>query len=325
MISIITPNYNSQKHIIETYHSILNQSYPNWEWLIIDDGSTDDSVEIIKQLSLSDPRIKVFDREKRPKGASACRNIGIEHAKGDYLMFLDADDLLAPFCLEQRVKTMSNFPELNFGVFNMGFFKERPGDRNGSIIIYADTPRQYLELFISYNLPWQTSCPLWKPNFLIENNIRFSEEYQRLQDPEFHTKILLKHNPSFQVFQEAKIDCYYRQGSTQNRVITPESLNKSINAIALFYKEISIAINENDSTLNSFLDSYVMNVFHSLLFYNRLKTSKQLIRLYHQMNSHRTVNNLSITKILLFFLLNRTRLTFVNGAGVSRLWKILIQ
>ncbi|WP_016776039.1 glycosyltransferase family 2 protein [Anaerophaga thermohalophila] len=324
LVSIITPNYNSSSYIAETHDSIQQQTHPNWEWLIIDDGSDDDSSEIIKQFSSSDPRIKIFERKNPPKGASTCRNIGIEQARGKYLMFLDADDLLAPFCLEQRVKKVSIQPELDFGVFKMGFFKKNLGDSPGCINIYTETKAEYLHFFLSYNLPWAITCPFWKREFLTENNILFSEKYPRLQDPEFHTKILLKHNPKFEVFSKAKIDCYYRQGSNHKIVITPESLNKSTKAIALFYKDISAAINKKDRTLDGFLDKYVLNVFHSLLFNHRLQSLKQVIHLFRQMNSCRTITNLSIAKILLFFFLNRSRLTFVKGAGVSLLWKILV-
>ena len=75
-----------------------------------------------------DHRIKWLKREGRLKGASVCRNIGIEHAKGDYVVFLDSDDMLGQNCLEQRLAVMSKHPELDFSVFKMQFFKETIGD-----------------------------------------------------------------------------------------------------------------------------------------------------------------------------------------------------
>ena len=92
LISIITPSFNSERFIRETYSSIKAQSYENWEWLITDDCSTDDTLSIIKEISLSDRRVKVYSNLVN-SGAAVSRNNSILHSKGDYLAFLDSDDL----------------------------------------------------------------------------------------------------------------------------------------------------------------------------------------------------------------------------------------
>ena len=78
MISIITPNFNRAYIIEETAESILNQTNDNWEWVIVDDGSTDASWETLKSYQARDSRIRVFKRNREPKGACTCRNIGVE-------------------------------------------------------------------------------------------------------------------------------------------------------------------------------------------------------------------------------------------------------
>lgn len=90
LVSIITPCYNSSKYIEETYSSIKNQVYKNWEWNIVDDCSTDDSVEIIK--SFNDDRINLIINPEN-LGASISRNKGLDLAKGDYITYIDSDDL----------------------------------------------------------------------------------------------------------------------------------------------------------------------------------------------------------------------------------------
>src|SRR5579875_652313 len=102
VVSIITPSFNRADIVGETAASIFNQTYPHWEWVIVDDGSTDNSWEVLQQLAAKDERVKIFRRNREPKGACACRNIAIENCSGEYLIFLDTDDLLASFCLEQR-------------------------------------------------------------------------------------------------------------------------------------------------------------------------------------------------------------------------------
>ena len=91
LVSIITPNYNSEKFIEETIASVQAQNYSYWEMLITDDGSTDNSFEIINKICEKDSRIKLFSIKNA--GPAVARNNSIKHAKGKYLAFLDSDDL----------------------------------------------------------------------------------------------------------------------------------------------------------------------------------------------------------------------------------------
>ena len=102
-ISIITPCYNSSKYILETIDSVLNQTFQDWEWIITDDQSTDNSVELIQKQS--DSRIKLIISEENG-GAGHARNLSLKEAKGRYITFLDADDFWQPNFLEEMVTFM---------------------------------------------------------------------------------------------------------------------------------------------------------------------------------------------------------------------------
>ncbi|MBR3430978.1 MAG: glycosyltransferase family 2 protein [Clostridia bacterium] len=102
LVSIITPCYNGEKYIGETIDSVLSQTYTDWEMIIIDDGSKDNSAEVIKQYT--DPRIKYFRQENA--GSAAARNNGLRRAEGQYIALLDADDLWRPEFLEKQIKIM---------------------------------------------------------------------------------------------------------------------------------------------------------------------------------------------------------------------------
>lgn len=93
LISIIVPCYNAEKYIYDCLQSVLEQTYQNWECLIINDGSKDKTLPILEEYSLKDRRFRCFSQEN--KGLSATRNLGIENAKGEYLFFLDSDDLMS--------------------------------------------------------------------------------------------------------------------------------------------------------------------------------------------------------------------------------------
>ncbi|MFK4784384.1 glycosyltransferase family 2 protein [Fusobacterium sp. MFO224] len=105
LVSIIIPMYNSEKHIEETIQSVLNQSYKNFEILIIDDLSRDNSREIVKKYMDLDTRIKLIENETN-MGVSYSRNLAISLAKGKYVAFLDSDDLWNEDKLAKQIKFM---------------------------------------------------------------------------------------------------------------------------------------------------------------------------------------------------------------------------
>ena len=102
LVSIITPSYNSSKFIEETIASVQAQTYSHWEMLITDDGSTDNSFEIIKKFCKKDSRIKLFSIKNA--GPAVARNNSIKHAKGKYIAFIDSDDLWMSEFLSTSIK-----------------------------------------------------------------------------------------------------------------------------------------------------------------------------------------------------------------------------
>ena len=108
IVSIITPAYNCKDTIKETYGSILSQTFSNWEWIVVEDHSKDDSFEYIKEIVKDDSKV-VLLRTNKNSGAATARNVGIKAAKGKYIAFLDADDMWSPDKLEKQIA----FMELN--------------------------------------------------------------------------------------------------------------------------------------------------------------------------------------------------------------------
>ena len=103
MVSIVIPVYNAENYIKKSIESILHQTYPVWELILIDNGSEDDSFKICQEYAKKEERIQVLHQYQN-KGVSAARNLGLEKANGDYVTFLDADDWVAEDYLEQLVK-----------------------------------------------------------------------------------------------------------------------------------------------------------------------------------------------------------------------------
>lgn len=105
LVSIIMPAYNSEKFISESIESVIAQTYQNWELLITDDQSTDNTKKIVEQYCSTDTRVKFFVN-KENGGAGVARNNSITHAKGRYIAFLDSDDLWLPSKLEKQIAFM---------------------------------------------------------------------------------------------------------------------------------------------------------------------------------------------------------------------------
>ena len=108
MVSIITPSHNAERFIAKTIESVLAQTYQEWEMIIVDDLSSDDTVQVIKTYAQIEPRIKLIKLEKK-SGPAIARNRAIEASLGRYIAFLDADDLWAPEKLEKQLSFIKKY------------------------------------------------------------------------------------------------------------------------------------------------------------------------------------------------------------------------
>lgn len=129
MISIITTSYNYSEYISDTIKSIQAQTFKDWELIVVDDASSDNSVEIIKSFC-NDKRIKLICHDKN-KGLTQSIKTGLKYAKGDWIAFLESDDIWNENTLEERVNVIKNNPQIGF-VFND---VETFGDKNSELVI----------------------------------------------------------------------------------------------------------------------------------------------------------------------------------------------
>ncbi|WP_373058661.1 glycosyltransferase family 2 protein [Zunongwangia sp. H14] len=125
-ISVIIPTYNRAHTLPETLQSVLDQSFVNWECLIVDDGSSDDTRSAISSFLLKDKRFVFIERPAdKEKGAAACRNIGLEAAKGKYIQFLDSDDLIAANKLQSQLEALKKISAQSIATCKWGRMKPR--------------------------------------------------------------------------------------------------------------------------------------------------------------------------------------------------------
>lgn len=241
IVSIITPSFNRADLLIETANSIFQQTYPYWEWVVVDDGSTDDTASLFDKWTKEDHRVRFFHRHHEPRGACSCRNIGLKHARGEYVIFLDSDDLLNPTCLKQRIEVFQFNNDLDFIVFQGVIFNSINEKRTYWNI---DTGN-YLENFFNFNSTWQTSGPIWKTKSLLNNSLNWDENLAIWQDVDFHINALLK-KMKFKLFFEMPHDYYIRQDSGNS--VSRKNLNEPVKLISRqyffnkYYSQIDLTI-----------------------------------------------------------------------------------
>lgn len=139
VVSIIIPSYNRSSYLGETLESVLSQTYTNWECIIIDDGSTDYTWELMEFYCKKDSRFQYYPRLKnRNKGASSCRNYGIEKSRGRYIQFLDSDDLLSRTKIASQVTILKQPGEVSVVTCKWGRFSSQEKKVYENLAAYQD-------------------------------------------------------------------------------------------------------------------------------------------------------------------------------------------
>ena len=315
MSSIIIPVYNKSEYIETTLNSLKNQSFNQWECIIIDDNSSDSSLDKIHCYLQSDLRFKIIKNDIN-RGACYCRNQGIKLARGKYIMFLDADDYISNNSLKNRVSKFKELTDTDFLVFPTGTFKKSIGD---SSMIWNNFKGNHLNRFLAHDLPWVICSVIWKKSFLKKIG-GFDETYPRLQDVALHTKALIFHNVNYLVFSEHNPDSFYRIDS--NRISNKfEFLLKDINGKILFIQKMNL-----DFPSNKFLKgTYFESLVNILVYYRRNElTKKQFYKLVNKVIHTDYASNLGLFDFMLiktYIILGSSKLYF---KGMNKLFKTLL-
>ena len=208
LVSIIIPCYNSSRFIETTINSIVKQSYLNWELILVDDGSMDKTWKLLLNASQHN-KIFCYKRDRLPKNANTCRNIGFEKSAGDYILFLDSDDILEVNCLENRMRAITSDSNLQFVAVKMGRISTEGKLIKSQKIRYS---KNHLGNFIAQNCIWNIASPLYRRS-IIDAVDGFNEDFYRLQDVELAFRILSRQNTKYLFLDNSEPDCYYRQGT----------------------------------------------------------------------------------------------------------------
>lgn len=200
MISIIVPIFKVELGIHRCIKSILNQSYTDWELLLIDDGSPDNSGVICDEYSAKDTRIKVY--HKKNGGVSSARNLGLENANGEWVVFIDGDDTIT----KDHLKLIAENPEHDLVVFGMATDRFTPEGKlhyTSSALIPDKYVQQFCKLkedysLINKSLNMESSCCKgFRRDIIEKNSIRFNNEMICFEDFDFVLRYMKCCNGTF--------------------------------------------------------------------------------------------------------------------------------
>lgn len=181
LVSVIIPTYNRADFIEKAIQSVLNQTYSNFEIIVVDDGSTDSSAQIIQKLAEKDHRIRYYKLEVN-SGVSIARNTGISLVRGKYIAFLDSDDIALPIWLETGVHFMEQNPQAVVGFTNLMYYQ-----------LIDNQKKVFSQRIPLYKLSWRSLAHVGsfvRAGFINRHRIQFNPHFISAEDWDFYIQII---------------------------------------------------------------------------------------------------------------------------------------
>lgn len=234
LVSVIIPAYNSEKFIARAVKSIQGQYHKHFELIVVDDGSTDETAGVVKQLAKTDDRIKLIS--KGNGGVSSARNVGLDKAKGDYVCFLDSDDYVEPDYISYLLELI--LEHSTDAAVTTGLFWSHRGDKQ--VVeekISIMSPEQATAEILYYRLPIGCYSKLFRSDVLKSNKIRFLENLRVGEGFNFNTTVF-QHALSV-ISSNRRLYHYYRENDkSAMTVFHPDKSENGLLAIQTIRKNL---------------------------------------------------------------------------------------
>ena len=273
-ISVIIPVYNVEKYLEQCLDSVINQTYKNLEIICINDGSTDNSLTLLEEYAKKDKRIKIISKEN--EGLSATRNLGVREATGKYVFFLDSDDWLELTCFEDLFNAIES-NKADLCVYGLTRFDETDNkyivpDNYFNLSCYQNVLNKqictYLDIKNSLFRRWESVLKLYKRDFLVQNNIVFTEKVL-FEDIFFHVQSVLSAKSI--CFCDKKL-YFYRVNRPSSIMNVSKSNVKLLDIFRAFEDIKHLLERKNIDTLN---EEFVEFMFKQMNFhYSRCSTEE---------------------------------------------------
>lgn len=275
LVSIIVPVYNAEKYLNRCIDSILSQTMTDFELLLIDDGSKDNSGRICDEYAEKDARVRVF--HKPNGGVSSARNLGLDNAKGKWITFVDADDRCSCNYLEHLLSKVDD-TDL---IISYAVICDSTGEKAEVYPEYRVNATNFERLFVDSDMHWHTSpwAKLYRASIIYENSLRFNEMMHIGEDADFLFSFMLITD---KIYVSSDTDYYYTcdvSGSLTKRINTIDSEIASYRTILCLVnrtiQQKNIKDNRSLDNLGWLVASYVRRVLNSL-YYNDAQSYQRI-------------------------------------------------
>ncbi|MCI8485617.1 MAG: glycosyltransferase [Clostridia bacterium] len=308
LVSIIVPVYNCEKYLERCLNSIIKQTYKNLEILLINDGSTDKSLEIVKEFSEIDNRIIVID--KKNEGVSIARNIGIDNAKGEYITFVDADDWLELDAIDRLYNVI--ITEKVDVVRGNYYLNEVRANRESIAPIYELSNRKIIKedfretrmiehfLFVEKSIANLVMLLFIRSDVLKKNKVRFNPELYMMEDVVFYLHVFLNIDSIY--FMQFPVYHYFYNVNSATKSI--ERYIKNIKGIMNVNKEIKNILLKNNlmdikkvSKLNANHLKIITNYLYFLVRDKIYNYKKMIFEIINKRDFQELMKDLDLTNI----------------------------
>lgn len=277
LVSVIVPVYNAEKYLNRCVDSILSQTMTDFELILVDDGSKDNSGRICDEYAEKDARVRVF--HKPNGGVSSARNLGLDNATGNWITYVDADDRCSCKYLEHLLAKTDEGTDL---ILSYAVVCDSLGENAEIYPEYRVDASNFERLFVDSDMHWHTSpwAKLYRASIIYENNLRFNEMMHIGEDADFLFSFMLITD---RIYVSSGTDYYYTcdvSGSLTKRINTIDSELTSYRTIRCLVNRIIQQKNIKDNraivNLGWLVASYVRRVLNSLYHNSDLKADKRI-------------------------------------------------
>lgn len=275
-ISVIVPIYKVEKYLCRCVDSILNQTFTDFELILVDDGSPDNCGKICDEYESKDSRIHVIHKENG--GLSDARNAGLDYATGQYIIFVDSDDFIESDLLEKAYNTIrKGYDIVSYGFNVIGV------DGNISAIAHSEAGKEFrfekqadylnfiLKIFINYGVGWAAWSRIYRRDIIQKYNIRFEDNSKIFAEDMYFNLCYLAHIKTMYTMKENPYNYLLRNDSIMGKDLKKSNLNRFnelAKAVLAHYKKYP----DLDYLCEHFSAIYYMIIYHEMKVYYKKET-----------------------------------------------------
>lgn len=277
LVSVIIPTYNRAHLIGETLDSVLAQTYQNWECIIVDDGSSDNTDEVVGEYVQKDPRFKYYHRpEEHLPGGNGARNFGFKMSQGEYIQWFDSDDLMIEDFIEQKIEVFE--VTINF-VISGGYYLFLDGtSQNIEVILRGNLFKQY----VLWKVNLFTSSVMFRRDFLGAK-LLFNESILKGQESDFFSRLFYQSNEFEYKIINVPLFYYRRHDETKSELDKNYKAEFKYSTARNHLSNLERALEQKDLELVKYFYKKSLKSMHKAVINSDKKTSSLILKKFKQL------------------------------------------